>query len=113
MSLTTSRPYEASGEERRDREGRKSTGRGGGGQGLIGRVRSTLAPNEGYAPGQKSDRRDAFTSVGTVHEVVVNVYVMPFRLRGLPGAVQRDGAATRGSGCPSPSGALRVVHEHA
>ena len=56
---------------------------------------------------------DAFTSVGTVHEVVVNVYVMPFRLGGFPGAVQRDGAATRGSGCPSPSGALRVVHEHA
>jgi len=43
----------------------------------------------------------------------VNVYVMPFRLGGFPGAVQRDGAATRGSGCPSPSGALRVVHEHA
>ena len=26
-----------------------------------------------------------------MHEVVVNVYVMPFRLGGFPGAVQRDG----------------------
>src|SRR5438093_9701542 len=41
--------YEGSGEERRDREERKSAARGGGGQGLIGRVTSTLAPNEGYA----------------------------------------------------------------
>src|SRR5439155_22958830 len=37
------------GEGRRDREGRKSTARGGGGQGLVGRDTSTLAPNEGYA----------------------------------------------------------------
>src|SRR5438034_5564357 len=42
--------YEGSGEERRDRDWRKSAARGGGGQGLIGRVTSTLAPNGGYAP---------------------------------------------------------------
>ncbi len=41
--------YEGSGEERRDRDWRKSAARGGGGQGLIGRVTSTLAPNGGYA----------------------------------------------------------------
>ena len=40
----------SSGGERRGREGRKSAARGGGGHGLIGRVTSTLAPNEGYAP---------------------------------------------------------------
>src|SRR5947199_1565157 len=44
--------YEGSGEERRDRDWRKSAARGGGGQGLIGRVTSTLAPNGGYAPGR-------------------------------------------------------------
>src|SRR5205809_3060948 len=43
--------YEGSGEERRDRDWRKSAARGGGGQGLIGRVTSTLAPNGGYALG--------------------------------------------------------------
>src|SRR5438477_7645240 len=41
--------YEGSGKERRDRDWRKSAARGGGGQGLIGRVTSTLAPNGGYA----------------------------------------------------------------
>src|SRR5436189_2789299 len=46
--------YEGSGEERRDRDWRKSAARGGGGQGLIGRVTSTLAPNGGYALGNVS-----------------------------------------------------------
>src|SRR5205814_4452843 len=59
--------YEGSGEERRDRDWRKSAARGGGGQGLIGRVTSTLAPNGGYALAR------AWIAVGSaeVGEVVV------------------------------------------